>query len=131
MAAMTHSIPIKVLLIEDDEDDYILTCSLLKEITHTPFDIEWIRTYELALARITQNHHQVCLVDYRLGRHNGLDLLRAAAAAGSRMPMILLTGQNDHTLDMEAMKTGASMNGRLLAQTAVTLQMNSITQPAP
>ena len=32
---------------------------------------------------------------------------------------------------MVAMKTGASMNGRLLAQTAVTLQMNSITQPAP
>jgi len=32
---------------------------------------------------------------------------------------------------MVAVKTGASMNGRLLAQTAVTLQMNSITQPAP
>ena len=32
---------------------------------------------------------------------------------------------------MVAVKTGASVNGRLLAQTAVTLQMNSITQPAP
>jgi hypothetical protein len=32
---------------------------------------------------------------------------------------------------MVAVNTGASMNGRLLAQTAVTLQMNSITQPAP
>ena len=32
---------------------------------------------------------------------------------------------------MVAVKTGASMNGRLFAQTAVTLQMNSITQPAP
>ena len=30
-----------------------------------------------------------------------------------------------------AVNTGASVNGRLLAQTAVTLQMNSITQPAP
>ena len=29
-----------------------------------------------------------------------------------------------------AVKTGASANGRLLAQTAVTLQMNNITQPA-
>jgi len=28
-----------------------------------------------------------------------------------------------------AMKTGASINGRLLAQTAVTLQMNSVTAP--
>jgi hypothetical protein len=30
-----------------------------------------------------------------------------------------------------AANTGASVNGRLLAQTAVTLQMNSITEPAP
>jgi hypothetical protein len=28
------------------------------------------------------------------------------------------------------MKTGASANGRLLAQTAVTLQQNAVTQPA-
>lgn len=32
---------------------------------------------------------------------------------------------------MVAVKTGASVNGRLLAQTAVTLEKNSITQPAP
>ena len=35
------------------------------------------------------------------------------------------------TKTMVAVKTGASVNGRLLAQTAVTLQMNAITQPAP
>lgn len=32
---------------------------------------------------------------------------------------------------MVAVKTGASVNGRLLAQTAVTLEKNSVTQPAP
>ena len=32
---------------------------------------------------------------------------------------------------MVAVKTGATVNGRLLAQTAVTLQKNSINQPAP
>jgi hypothetical protein len=30
-----------------------------------------------------------------------------------------------------AIKTGASVHGRLFAQTAVTLQMNTVTQPAP
>jgi hypothetical protein len=32
---------------------------------------------------------------------------------------------------MVAVKTGASVNGRLLAQTAVTLEKNTVTQPAP
>jgi hypothetical protein len=32
---------------------------------------------------------------------------------------------------MIAVNTGASVSGRLLAQTAVTLQMNAVTQPAP
>jgi hypothetical protein len=34
------------------------------------------------------------------------------------------------TKTMIAMKTGASANGRLFAQTAVTLEQNTVTQPA-
>jgi hypothetical protein len=35
------------------------------------------------------------------------------------------------TQTLIAVNTGASINGRLLAGTAVTLQQNPITQPAP
>jgi len=55
-----------------------------------------------------RNSHDVYLLDYRLGEHTGMDLLRKAVKNGCRSPIILLTGQGDHELDIRAIKTGAS-----------------------
>ncbi|MFT5722381.1 MAG: hypothetical protein ACI9W6_002710 [Motiliproteus sp.] len=49
----------------------------------------------------------------------------------------VIIGTNAHfegvllTKKLVAVKTGATVNGRLLAQTAVTLEQNAVTQPAP
>lgn len=99
---------VRVLLVEDDEDDYVLTSSLLSEINEDRFVLEWVTTYDAAMEMIARNLHDVCLLDYRLGRHNGLDLLRDARAYGYTSPIILLTGQGDHEIDVEAMKAGAA-----------------------
>ena len=50
----------------------------------------------------------VALVDYRLGAHDGLELLSAAAKAGVSTPIILLTGQDDLETDVRAASAGAS-----------------------
>ena len=63
-----------------------------------------------------RNQHDVCLVDYRLGAETGIDLLRAALERGCQAPIILLTGQGEHEIDLEAMKAGAAdylVKGRL------------------
>jgi PAS domain S-box-containing protein len=99
---------IRVLLVDDDEDDYILTHDLLIEIEQGKFDLEWADTYEAALEAMEQDRHDVYLLDYHLGERNGLELLREALRNGHRTPMILLTGQEDHEVDVEAMKAGAS-----------------------
>ncbi len=99
---------VRVLLVDDDEDDYILTRDLLSESQGTRFDLEWVSTWDLALEVMGQNQHDVYLLDYRLGEHNGLDLLRQAIANGCRAPIILLTGQGDRDIDVEAMKAGAA-----------------------
>jgi len=52
--------------------------------------------------------HDVYLVDYRLGQNNGVDLVREARGAGSRAPIIMLTGEGTRTVDIEAMEAGAS-----------------------
>jgi diguanylate cyclase (GGDEF)-like protein/PAS domain S-box-containing protein len=99
---------IKVLLIEDDEDDYVITQALLAEIDSTAFELEWQRAYSPALEQILQNEHDVYLVDYHLGERSGLDLLSEAIAKGCKSPIILLTGQGDQTVDIAAMNAGAA-----------------------
>ncbi len=100
--------PVRILLVDDDEDDYVITQDLLSEIGDGRFDLEWVASYEDALETMERRQHDVYLVDYHLGQHNGLDLLRKAPGNGSQAPMILLTGQGDHEVDLEAMKAGAA-----------------------
>lgn len=99
---------LKVLLIEDDEDDYILTRELLEEIGGERFVLDWKQNYDSGLEAARKNTYDVCLLDYRLGPQTGLDLLREARAGGCSIPMILLTGQGDLEIDIEAMTAGAA-----------------------
>jgi signal transduction histidine kinase/HPt (histidine-containing phosphotransfer) domain-containing protein len=99
---------IKVLLIEDDEDDYILTRELLSEVKGGKYALDWASTYEEGLKVAGRLEHHVCLVDYRLGERSGVELIREAREARLTTPMILLTGQGNHDVDMEAIEAGAT-----------------------
>src|SRR5882672_1010018 len=99
---------VKVLLVEDDEDDYVITRDLLGEVQGAQFKVEWISEYNNALHTMSLNQHDICLVDYRLGAKTGVDLLRAAIERGCQAPIILLTGAREHEVDLEAMQAGAA-----------------------
>jgi two-component system, cell cycle sensor histidine kinase and response regulator CckA len=99
---------IKVLLVEDDEDDFIITRGLLSGIPGKRYMLDWAKTFETGLETMLRNQHDVCLVDYRLGAHNGIELLRLAQDRGCQSPVILLTGSGQHQVDVEAMQAGAS-----------------------
>src|SRR4051812_30011689 len=99
--------PVRVLLIDDDQDSFILARHKLSKIPGGNFTIEWASSYEQGLAEIKKNAHDVYLLDYRLGAETGLDLLREALAAGCKAPIIMLTSENP-TVDAEAMKLGAA-----------------------
>ncbi len=98
---------IKVLLIDDDEDYYVLIGDWLKEVAGAHFQLEWVSTYNAAINQIALEQHDVYLVDYRLGDRNGLELLRQAIASGCTAPFIMLTGIGEHKIDLEAMQAGA------------------------
>ena len=100
--------PICVLLVEDDEDDYVMTRDVLADITSWAAALEWVTTYEAALEAMGNSPYDICLIDYWLGEKTGLDLLREARQRGYVWPIIMLTGQDDHDVDMEAMQAGAA-----------------------
>jgi hypothetical protein len=102
------NIPIRVLLVDDGESDYVLTRNWFSEFRVANCELEWVDNYEAAKIAIAQCRHDIYLVDYRLGSHSGLELLREATAQGCTSPIILLTGQGDWEIDLEAMKAGAA-----------------------
>lgn len=99
---------IQVLLIDDDEDDYLLIRDSLREVTGETFSLDWAAGYEQGLEKAQKREHDLFLIDYRLGEHNGLELLKKLLEEDQRTPMILLTGYGDRDVDLEAMRLGAA-----------------------
>jgi PAS domain S-box-containing protein len=107
---------LRVLLVEDDEDDFVLARELFKEFVGQRIELEWMKNFSSGLEAMLRGQHEICLVDYRLGAHNGIELLRTALDHGCKAPIILLTGQGEHQIDLDAMKAGAAdylVKGRL------------------
>jgi PAS domain S-box-containing protein len=97
----------RILLVDDDEDDYIVTRSLVAEFTQAKFELDWAGDFQKGIEAIRRCEHGVYLFDYRLGEHTGLELLAEAQRMGGTIPTILLTGHADREVDVAAMKAGA------------------------
>ncbi len=98
---------IKVLMIDDDKDDFILIREMLAEIKYHTYTINWIDNYQEGLAMVISNEYDVYLVDYNLGVNSGLDLVLEANRLGCVSPFIIHTGQNDIGIDAKVMAAGA------------------------
>ncbi|HYR92443.1 MAG TPA: PAS domain S-box protein [Terriglobia bacterium] len=94
-------------MIDDQEPDYILVRGMLSSIPNQAFDLEWAPSFVAGLEAIRPEAHDVCLIDCRIDASDGLELLKRAREAGSKAPVILLTGMGDYQLNEDAMKLGA------------------------
>jgi PAS domain S-box-containing protein len=99
---------VEILVVDDDEDDFVIVKDLLSDISESRFSVRWEPDYEKARDYIHQQCFDIYLIDYRLGKMNGLDLLRDAVAINRRKPVIMLTGQGEPEVDLEAMQLGAA-----------------------
>ncbi len=99
---------VRVLLIEDDPDDYYLMRDLLLDIPGSTIQLDWASSADAGREAFVECHHDAYLVDYRLGASNGLELLQEALEQGCKAPIILLTGLGDRDLAMRALEAGAA-----------------------
>ena len=99
---------IRVLLVDDDEEDYILTKYLFDDFKDKRYCLEWTDDGAKALAAMRSGEYDLYFVDYRMGEYNGLEILREAVSAGCTSPIILMTGQGDAEVDLQAMEAGAA-----------------------
>ncbi len=105
---MLNTDEIKILLVEDDADDYLLFKEYFSEIRNSPYKLVWIDNYDKALAEIGRFEYDIYIFDYLLGIKTGLDLLKFCRDSGIDAPAILLTGLGSEEVDLMAMELGAA-----------------------
>lgn len=101
--------PIRILMIDDDEEDFLIVRDMVREIEDGSIDIQWSGNYEEGLRAMGSHRYDVFLIDYQLGASSGLDLIQEAQKSYRlNQPLILLSGQNNHQIDAEALELGVS-----------------------
>lgn len=98
---------IRVLLVDDDQSYYTLTSRMLAR-AEQPYEVDWASDYDSGLQALLRNEHDVYLLDYHLGQHSGLELMREAQARGVTAPFIMLTGEARLDTDIQSLQAGAS-----------------------
>src|SRR5580692_1316606 len=100
-------LPTRILVVEDDEDDFLIIKACLQAIKNKEFLIDWCYAYDEALDHFARSHYDLYFVDYLLGERTGLELLGDAMDLGCEEPVILLTGVGRRELDTQALNIGA------------------------
>lgn len=98
---------LKILLVEDDPDDVVLFGALLGRVAPMS-GFEHVDNMEDARRKLDGAGFDLCFFDYHLGADTGLDLLRIVRDDGFDRPIVMLTGQGDEAVAVEAMKSGAT-----------------------
>lgn len=109
---LDHDACINILLVENNEDDYIFIKELLDGISETRFQVDWVDSYEAGMESCHDGRYDVFLIDYNLGHtdnggKNGIELMRDLFRRECSKKIIILTGREDHNIDLEAINVDA------------------------
>lgn len=110
----------RVLLVEDNDDDALL---IRESLSETSLEIERAERLSTALAQLTRGKFDAVLLDLSLPDAWGLDTVRRLRREVAAVPIVILTGLNDEEIAMRAVEEGAQdylfkgqADGHLLAR---------------
>jgi len=98
----------RILIVDDDEDDFILLESMLYEALGKISEVVWAKSYNQALELIEHSDFDFYFLDNRLGAELGLGLIQEIKQKfNTAPPIFMLSGIDDHKTDIAAMEQGA------------------------
>ena len=100
---------LKILVVDDDDDDAFLIEDLIREgLTDPSPTMDRAKSQNQAIQKLETTPYDICICDFRLGEGDGIGLLRTVQSKQITTPIIVLTGQGDQEIAVEAMKSGAT-----------------------
>jgi len=115
--------PIKVLLVEDNPGDARLLEEDLRDVPGQEFELTHVERLEEASERLREEEYDVVLLDLSLPDSSGLDTVKRTFNEAPTMPIVVLTGLDDESLGLSAVREGAQdylvkgqTQGRLLVR---------------
>ncbi len=97
---------IRVLLVEDNPGDARLIRELLAEAARAAFSLECVDRLSAGLKRLAEGGIDVILLDLGLPDSQGLDTFATIYDQVQHVPIVVLTGLDDETLAIQAMRAG-------------------------
>lgn len=97
----------RILLIEDNEDDVQLVKENLVGEKEADFDLECAARLSTGLRQLSEEEFNVVLLDLGLPDSQGLDTFDTMHAEDPKMPIIVLSGLSDEAIAVKAVQRGA------------------------
>ncbi|EQA55113.1 ATP-binding protein [Leptospira kmetyi] len=99
---------IRVLLIEDDEEDSILFQEYVNEIPFPKYNIKRCKDASAAFAELRSNpsSYRILVIDHFLGSTTGIDLMQELRSVAPNVPAVLISGLPNEEIESNAIKAG-------------------------
>lgn len=98
---------LRVLLVDDDQDDYLLFERQLERLKEFDVELTWANDYDDALRQMQSQSFDAHFVDFRLAHSSGLELVSRALDRHPGRSFVLLTAFGDENLAAECLRRGA------------------------